>query len=83
MKVIGIEQVKGTSKKTGNPYEGYVIYLTSVSPKVEGERAERVYLSKKAYEDSNPFTTRMNLFDEVDFTYNKYKQVVGWYNVER
>ena len=49
IKVIGKSRVKGTAKKTGNPYDCVVVHYTGPARGVEGEAAQTVWLDAATY----------------------------------
>ena len=49
IKVIGKSRVKGTAKKTGNPYDCVVVHYTGPARGVEGEAAQTVWLDAASY----------------------------------
>ena len=43
--VIGVRRSSGTSRKTGKPYSGYIVFYTYKQQDVEGVSADNVFVS--------------------------------------
>lgn len=43
--VIGVRRSEGTSKKTGKPYSGYIVFYTYKQQGVEGVAADNTFVS--------------------------------------
>ena len=49
VKVIGVERMTGTNKKTGKPYDNTVVHFLCKNPYVRGEIGDRVFLNPDEY----------------------------------
>lgn len=69
-KIIGIENVDYTSKRTGNRVTGKKLYFTEPLPddKGEGLFCDNVFVT-------NQMAMDIEIGDEVDILYNKYGNV--------
>lgn len=79
-KVIGLETVKYTSKKTGNPVEGINIHCIGKAANVAGLAAERFFVSARAeglYEDAG----KLRPDQVVDFQFNRFGNIEAIYQV--
>lgn len=54
MKLLGYSEMKGTSKRTGRPYDGYRIYFAEASPRVTGMACDSVFCSREILPDVLP-----------------------------
>lgn len=73
-KVIGLETVKYTSKKTGQPVEGVNLHCIGKAANVAGEAAERYFVSVRAeglYNDVCALRPQM----EVNIEFNRFGNI--------
>lgn len=68
MKIIGIEELDYTSKKSGNRVQGYKLYMTYEQEKVNGLACISEFVSKEV-------GLGVEVSDEVELLYNKFGQV--------
>lgn len=69
MEVIGIRCVDGVSKKTGQPYRGYNVYVSYKRKDVSGVACESMYLSEAR------FPAGLSVGDLVRPYYNRFGSV--------
>jgi len=50
MKVVGIQEMKGVSKKTGKPYDSVVLYVTGSYQDVIGEISDSVWVPRDIWD---------------------------------
>ena len=50
MKVVGIQEMKGISKKTGKPYDSVVLYVTGPYKDVIGEITDSVWVPRDVWD---------------------------------
>ena len=70
-KIIGLENVDYTSKKTGQPVKGIKIHATGINANVKGEAAEQFFVSVRA-EGLYPKVTCFKVGDVIDIDFNNY-----------
>lgn len=44
VRVVGKEKMEGTSKKTGNPYNGSLVHIAFAKPRCEGNGVESLFV---------------------------------------
>lgn len=50
MKVVGIQEMKGVSKKTGKPYDSVVLYLTGEAKDVVGCITDNIWVPRDVWD---------------------------------
>lgn len=70
MRVVGRNDVKYTSKKTGNLVEGINLHVIGERPNVEGEAVETIFVSARA--DMYEGCKKMPLGSEIRVSYNRW-----------
>ena len=57
MKIVGIQEMKGVSKKTGKPYDSVVLYVTGEAKDVVGCITDNIWVPREVW----MFTRRMTV----------------------
>lgn len=70
MRVVGRNDVKYTSKRTGKPVEGVTLHVIGTRPNVEGEAVETIFISARA--DMYEGCKTIPLGSEVRVSYNRW-----------
>lgn len=73
-KVVGIQLVNYTSKKTGNPVSGTTLHVEYSDAQVEGLSVDRVFLSTQL---NLPALRDITLNSNIDIEYNNRGYVQG------
>ena len=77
MKIVGIGEVNYVSGKTGRPVHGFEFYGTYPAKKcILGEATVKEYISAAVMESQGGVLPELG--DEVEFTYNRYGNIVGF-----
>lgn len=50
MKVVGIQEMKGVSKKTGKPYDSVVLYVTGEAKDVVGFITDNIWVPRDVWD---------------------------------
>lgn len=50
MKVVGIQEMKGVSKKTGKPYDSVVLYVTGEAKDVVGCITDNIWVPRDVWD---------------------------------
>ena len=68
VEVCGVKYMKGTSRKTGKPYEGHTVYFTEdgAAQQVKGFVADSVFLSSDVLQGRIP-----DVGDKLDIRYDR------------
>lgn len=76
-KLIGYKHIAGTSKKTGNPYDGYVLHVTikSTDPGFVGEECLSPYVDREMVETAIGFAYQIG--DPLDIRFDSRGHVTG------
>ena len=79
MKIVGVERVDYTSKKTGKPVKGYRIHMTEEKEGMYGVCASNIFIGEKVGEIflSEYANLEQALGEEVRVLYNQYGRVDG------
>lgn len=77
VKVVGKQELQGTSKKTGNSYHMIFVYINSQANGVFGLRADRVTLDPSMV----PFQS-INVGLDYNIDFDQRGQVVGFSQVK-
>ena len=76
MKVIGIQNVNYTSKKTGKPVSGIALHCSYDAQDVKGQAVERYFISAAA-QDAYRDAAMVALGDDINVMFNRYGNVCG------
>ncbi len=83
-RVLGFRQTERVSKKTGNPYIAFTVYLASSDSLsgLTGESCEEVFIVQDTFNSILNFLGLKSCDDFInmefkDFTYNRFGSVVG------
>lgn len=76
MKVVGIREVKYTSKKTGNDVHGYDLYVELPSSKVQGVMTDKLFLSDYIIDKNHGKMPALG--DEVNVFYNRFGRIESY-----
>lgn len=68
-KVVGIQPVSYTSKKTGQLVEGCQLHVSFEDARTEGLAVDKIFCAKRIPVD------HINLHDTIEVYYNRYGQV--------
>ena len=71
-KIIGIENVDYVSKKTNNRVQGFKLHCSYERKNVTGASVEQYYVSNNAEGIAD-----VKVGDEVDFSYNRFGNIVA------
>lgn len=64
--VIGVRRSAGTSKKTGKPYSGYIVFYTYRQADVTGVASDNAFVSDQLLEDYIP-----QVGDKIQLIYDR------------
>lgn len=77
--LLGYSRMKGTSKKTGKPYDGYMLHLGYTDDHVEGTATSQLFVDSSLIENMYDELTLGGTYDfnyEVNFSgYNRLVSV--------
>ncbi len=74
--LLGYSQMKGTSKKTGKPYDGYMFHLGYVDEHVNGTATAQLYVDSTVLENSDcPIKVGETYEFNYEVSFNGYQRL--------
>lgn len=76
--LLGFQKMEGTSKKTGKPYNGYMLHLGYYDEHVTGNATAQIFVDSKIIDDSAcTLKTGTNYDFDYDVSFSGFRKLVA------